>query len=215
MSSSRRPVVAHTIPINEAEEEGPRYCIYTDAYGLEMTIDDEWEVDTILMAAPELVDVITQETGATEMGTVYAGASHAPSDGNFQSVVDAEGKWILLSPDDNIAGALAVGLNVILSIQPEQNLSSVLGGVPVTSENLIVAVEPTAVTTPGETQTLLAPIREACHNLNCADARVLLAAAIDHSEVLAYLAIDEVDGFLLRASTYHLVVDLLSQIADA
>lgn len=215
MSSTRRPVVAYTIPVDETEEEGPRYCIYTDAYGLEMTIDDEWEVDTILMAAPDLVDVITNETGATEMGTVYAGASQSPADGNFQSVVEAAGTWILLSPDDDIAGAFAAGLKVILNLQPEQDLTAALSGTAVTSENLIVAVQPPSLPTSEEAQTLLAPFREACDNLNCPDTRILLAAGIDGSEVLKYLAMDAVDGILLQDSAYHIVVDMLSLIVDA
>ena len=83
MSPSRRPVVAYTMRLTESEY-GPEYCVKCDAYGLEMNIDDAWPIDTILMAPPDLVDVITDETDVTSMGTVFVGAASSPADGDFQ-----------------------------------------------------------------------------------------------------------------------------------
>lgn len=213
MSSSHRPVVAYTIRVYEDEE--PRHSVYSDAYGLEMTIDDEWEIDTILMTVPELVEVITGDTDVTSEAAVFVGASSAPSDGNFQSIVDAEATHVLLGPNDDIAAALSAGLCVILNVSPETSLVSVLDGLSVTSDKVIVAVQPPAGPTPDEFQSLVGPFRAACQSCGCPDARILIAAVIDQNDILNYLALDDVDGVLLHGSSYGVVVDILSVIADA
>lgn len=66
-----RIMVAYTMFVSE---DDPEYDVYCDAYGLEMNIDDELEVDTVLLAPCSVADHITDSTEVTSMGTVYAGS---------------------------------------------------------------------------------------------------------------------------------------------
>jgi len=122
----RRPLIAYTLVPEDNPDEGPEYGVYTDAYGLEMTIDDEWPVDTILLVPPELAHVPFEETGVTEMG-VQCGASSAPADGNFSGLARGdEACWVLLSETDDVASAAAAGLSILLCVTNTSDVASLL-----------------------------------------------------------------------------------------
>ena len=139
MNPARRPVVAYTMSLSESEY-GPEYGVKCDAYGLEMNIDDEWPIDTILMAPPDLVDVITDETDVTSMGTVFVGAASPPSDGDFQTLAGSAATWVLLENADAVVAALSAGLKVILCVEPSTDLAPVLESVPAAADQIILAI---------------------------------------------------------------------------
>ncbi|MGB7344140.1 MAG: hypothetical protein WBD20_07995 [Pirellulaceae bacterium] len=207
MSSSRRPIVAYTIPVFENEDD-PRYCIYCDAYGLEMSIDDEWPIDTVLLTAPELLDVIMEETDVTSMGTVFAGAS---AGNDFAAVVKAKGTHVLLTPADDIAA----GLIVILLTPPDTDLAARFSGLALTSENLVVALQPAKLPSPSDAQAVAAPHRVSLTELGCGDSRIVICGDIDESTINDYLAQPDVDGILLLDSSFDVVNELLSAIANS
>jgi hypothetical protein len=214
MTHSRRPLLAYTIPIFD-NPDGPRYCVYCDAYGLEMNIDDEWPIDTVLMSPPDLVDAITEETDVTSMGTVFAGTSTAPVNGDFGSLVDAQASFVLLDAIDNLAAAFDAGLRVILKITPETDVGPILSNTRATSDNLVVAVQPDAATTPPDAQSVVAAIRQALTTVNCAEARIIVAAQIDENSILKYLQEDDIDGVLLFDTSFDSVMEILRVIAES
>ena len=185
-------------------------CIYSDAYGLEMNIDDEWPIDTILLAAPDLVDVITDETDVTSMGTVFAGASTA---GDFASIVRAKGKFVALQTDDDIAAALTAGLSVILRCDPDTDLAVALNDLALDSTNLVVALNFAAAPSPAEADSIASTHRESLGNLGCADARMILCCDIDENTINNYLSTSNVDGVLLIDASFDTVNEILSTIA--
>ncbi len=86
---NRRPMAAYTILTGD----DPEYGIYTDAYGLEMNIDDELAVDTVLFAPADSVCKITEETDVTSMGTVYAGVSDSIDSKTLKKLSGVSGCW--------------------------------------------------------------------------------------------------------------------------
>jgi hypothetical protein len=96
-----RPTVAFTIGMFNAID-GPGYCVYTQAYGLEMNIDGEWPVNTLIMSPPHLVSQMTQAAEVTRAGAI-AGASYTPGDGDFRQIREANGSWILCRATDNLS----------------------------------------------------------------------------------------------------------------
>lgn len=69
MQTHRRPLiayrVAHLIP--------SKYTAYSDAYGLEMTYDADWQIDAVVFSRPRLLRHIEQETGLTAQDSVSLG----------------------------------------------------------------------------------------------------------------------------------------------
>ena len=90
----RRPLGAHNVGISN--EDRPWESVCSHAYGLEMSIDGDWPIDTVLLAPPNAIASITQDTGVTSMGTVYGGAAFMPPDGDLTSIVAEGAKWLLL-----------------------------------------------------------------------------------------------------------------------
>ena len=211
----RRPFVAFTIEI-PAEVEDPEHFVYSNAYGLEMNIDDEWAVDTVILVPPALVRVVTGDTGVTSMGTVYAGASQMTSPDRFPEILDAGGKWVLLSGDDsrltaNFSAALHAGLNVILSTGQQLNTSIFGKKLPANlqSDRLVVAFKPDGKCSPTQAQKIAAGIRSELETIKCSDSRVILAASVDQPKVPDYMKKSDIDGFFLLDGDFGAALDVL------
>ncbi len=212
MNPARRPVVAYTMRLSESEY-GPEYSVKCDAYGLEMNIDDEWPIDTILMASPDLVDVITDETDVTSMGTVFVGAASPPSDGDFQALAGSAATWVLLENADAAAAALSAGLKIILCVEPSTDLALVLDGVPLAADQIILAITHEFLPTPQVAQASARRVREHLRSRDIADTRVVLAAPVDGKTAMNYLSQDDIDGVLLRDSGFGTAMGVLSAMA--
>lgn len=201
----RRPLIAYTLVPEVNPDEGPQYGVYTDAYGLEMTIDDEWPVDTVLLVPPKLAHVPFEETGVTEMG-VQCGASSAPADGNFSGLArDDDPCWVLLGETDNVAAAAAAGLSILLCVSDASSLVSLLDQVNIESGKIAVAVN--SVEAAVSARTILDASGKNA-------SRVLLAENASPGTALELIENPDVDGLLLTDSTYGIVVDILAAIAD-
>jgi hypothetical protein len=217
-SQRRRPLVAYAIDLPESEEERNQ-AVYSDAYGLEMTIDDEWPVDTVLLTAPELVGVITGNTGATSMGTVYAGAVELPAEGTFKTLKADGGTWQLLDGQRKEAGqllhsALKARLHVILRISDPRKLATVLKGVNKSSAaQIVIAVGHGKALKPSQAQADAAVARQSLDKLGLQKSRVIVAAPITDQNVMDYLNQDDIDGVLTMPSGFGTVVPLVHRIA--
>jgi hypothetical protein len=217
-SKRRRPFVAYTISIVE-NPEGPRYCVYCDAYGLEMNIDDEWPIDTVLLAPPSLVDVINNDTGVTSMGTVYSGSSAPPTDGDFKALVAASAKWILIdgsksSAPANVGSALKAGLNVIICVEDQKQLSdSLIGAKRLSADRIVAAFRPAGSSRPEEGQLAARSLRDELHSFKLGDSRLILCSQLDAKNIMDYLRQPDIDGVLFENGQFTTTLGILSQIA--
>ncbi len=214
----RRPFVAFTIEI-QAEVEDPEHFVYSNAYGLEMNIDDEWAIDTVILVPPQFVGVVTGDTGVTSMGTVYAGASQLKSIDRLQEILDAGGKWVLLSADDpnlpvSFSAALDAGLNVILSTGPLLNTSIFGKTLPANlqPDRLVIAFKPDGKCSPTQAQKIAAGIRSELETIKCSESRVIIAASVEQTKVPDYMKKADIDGFFLPDSDFGAALDVLIPI---
>jgi hypothetical protein len=121
------PLVAAVLQANEEDKE---YQLYSQAYGLEMQIDNEWNAELVLLAPYEYLYAVTENTDVTGEDTaiVSAGVSDVPikkKGGPDVSAIQSEkNNWLLVAAPGNtnteetiqskLRAALAAGCRVIL-----------------------------------------------------------------------------------------------------
>lgn len=203
------PTIAFTIGLFNSKDAA--YAVYCEAYGLEMTIDDDWPVNTIIMSPPDQISVMTRRANVTSMG-VIAGVSSVPADGNFQQIRDCGGTWVLARPSDELSSILANGLGVLLFVSGATDLAPVLSNHSFKEANLIVAFETVGATALGVLGTA-AQIRDQLNSRNLAAAQVLARSTPGDVNLLEYLAMPDVNGLLLLEAGYETVVGILKKIA--
>jgi hypothetical protein len=205
------PTVAFTIGMRNAID-GPAYFVYTQAYGLEMTMDDEWPINTIIMSPPHLISSMTEDADVASMGAI-AGASYTPGDGDYAQIADAGGKWVLARKTDNIARILDAGLGVLLHVDESDELDEALNDGRLDSTNLIVAFQINSVSTLDTARKTANSIRKRLAKRNTADCQILVSGSFEHSDLLKYAKLPAVAGLLLLDTSYDAVIGLLRQIA--
>lgn len=208
---TNQPTIAFTIGMCNAVD-GPAYFVYTQAYGLEMTFDDEWPVNTLIMSPPHLVAAMTQQADVESMG-VIAGASYTPGDGDYAQIADAGGKWVLARRTDNLARILDAGLGVLLYINEADELDGALSDSRLNSTNLIVAFQINSVSTPESAGAEAQSLRQRLARGNAADCQILVSGSVESSDLLDYAKLPGVSGLLLLDTSYDSVLTLLEQLA--
>jgi hypothetical protein len=184
-----------------------------------MNIDDEWPVDTVLLAAPDLVAVITNSVDIESMGTVYAGAKSMPPIADLTQIKDAGGTWLLLNADDanisaNVRAALDAELNVILCVTKLPDITNaVVNCKDLADDRLVVAIRPHSVCTPDLAQTLASIIRAELKSHNCANSRVIIASQIGKENIMDYMTQPDIDGVLQFNGNFCWALDVLVPIA--
>jgi hypothetical protein len=213
----RRPMVAYSteLPVDDEERND---AVYSNAYGLEMTIDDEYPVDTVILTPPELVSVVTQSTGVTSMGTVFAGSLTAPVNGDFKQLATDGAKWLLIDAgqaEDGTAmqAALDVKLDVILRIGDARRLPAVVQGVGKSkSGRMVIAIGSGGPIEPNVAQAQAAAVRRELLDLDMAESRIILAAPADEQNVMNYFEQEDIDGLLVCNTDFGAVVGMLRRI---
>jgi hypothetical protein len=217
-SRRRRPMVAYSIELPVGDEER-NHAVYCDAYGLEMTIDDEYPVDTVILTPPELVSVVTQNTGATSMGTVFAGSLTAPVNGDFKRLVTDGANWLLLEADQTEVGtavqaALNVKLDVILRVGEARRLPPVLQEIKKSkSGRIVIAIGSGDPIEPNVAQAQAAAVRRELLDFGMAESRIILAAPADEQNVMDYFKQEDIDGLLVCKTNFGAVVGMLRRFA--
>jgi hypothetical protein len=215
-SRARRFFVGYSI-IPPADGD-PAQDAYSNAYGLEMTIDDEWPIDTVLLVDPSLVHVVTEDTGVTSMGTVFAGIRSIPADGDLKEVKAAGAQWALLDASEpqvgeSIRAVLGEKLSVILIVSAPDQIQPILGKfAKVTAKQLVIAFRPKGKGSAEKSQIAASAIRKELQLLNCKNARVVIAGGLTKDNILEYLAQPDIDGALLEDDYFSATLDLLSTI---
>lgn len=207
-----QPTIAFTIGMCNSVD-GPAHSVYTQAYGLEMTIDGDLPINTIIMSPPHLVSSMTEEADVPSMG-VIAGASYTPGDGNYAQIADAGGKWVLARSVDNLAQILDAGLSVLLYVNHPRELHKALNDDRLDSTNLIVAFQIDSLSAPDSANATAKSIREHLSDGNAASCQILVSGSFEHSDLLEYAKLSDVAGLLLQDTSYDSVIELLEQMAD-
>jgi len=214
---TRRPFVGYTLVPPPGED--PAHSVYCDAYGLEMNIDDEWAIDTVLLAPPPLVEVVTKQTGVTSMGTVYAGASSMPAGGDLKKIKAAGGKWILLDAAEaearsNVPAILKAKLGLIVICSTPQQVANVLCDAGnITAKQLVIAIRLKGKCSSEAAQTAAAGIRRELKSKKLEAARVVIASRVNKDDILEHMAKPDIDGVLLENGDFGTVMDILVPIA--
>jgi hypothetical protein len=216
-SSRRRPVVAYAINLPDGDD-ARHQAVYCDAYGLEMTIDDEWPIDTIVLTLPDLVTVITETTGATSMGTVYAGALHPPASGDLSSLAADGAKWLMLDAGAGnaaslVKSALAADLRVIVRISHTEQIPQVLDGVTPSAERIVMAIPVRQPANPANEQRQASAVREQLRALGMEQTRIIVEAPVDEQSALDYFTQPDIDGVLVLPGDFGTITGVLRRIA--
>ena len=177
-----------------------------------MTMDDEWPVNTIIMAPPHLVSAMTRSADVTSMGAI-AGASYVPGDGDLRQVSENDGRWVLARVTDDIPRILAADLGVLLYVETHDDLGFVLKNDQLDETNFIVAFQITSTATLESAKQAAAAIRGQLVGRKTASSQILVSGSFDHKNLTQYASIPNVNGLLLLDASSDRVVGLLKQIA--
>ena len=206
-----RPTVAFTIGMFNAID-GPSYCVYTQAYGLEMTIDDEWPINTIIMSPPHLVSEMTRAADVMSMGAI-AGASYTPGDGDFHQIRDNDGRWVLARPTDNLFQIVAADLGVLLLIENIEELEPPIVTDIFHDQNLIVAFPINSVSTIETAEAMATEIKSSLNRRKMGSVQVLVSGSFDHKNLLEFARLPNVNGLLLLDASFDRVIEVLAKLA--
>lgn len=174
--------------------DGPLFCAYKQAYGLEMTFDDEWPFETIFMAPPYLLESVSESVDLDDANALL-GASAVPGDRNFARLVDLNAKWVMAWPTDPVAKLLESGLGCILYLQSHDDLNEFDFPPSASRSNFVVAIQTTSITT---ADTATASLESARKIIGDRDIRIALCVCTENSDaaVLATNPISDGTVFL-------------------
>ena len=173
--------------------DGPSFCAYKQAYGLEMTFDDEWPFETIFMAPPYLLSSVTESVDL-ESANAVAGASAVPGDRNFSRIADLNAKWVMAWPTDPISQILESDLGCILYLQSPDELDTITLPPTANRSNFIVALQTSSITTDDDATSSLALARKSAGEH---DLRFVLCVCTENTKHAASLATNpDSDGTL-------------------
>ena len=170
--------------------DGPQFCAYQQAYGLEMTFDDEWPFETIFMAPPYLLHSVN-ESVVLDDANATLGASAVPGDRNFQRISDANAKWVMAWQTDPIDEVLDHGLGCMLYLQSNDDLQKFDFPNAANRSNFIVALQTTSITTSDSATALLESARKIIGDL---DVRIALCVCTENRDAPAMAANPISDG---------------------
>lgn len=203
------PIVAFTIGLFNAVD-GPSYCVYTQAYGMEMQVDDEWPLNVLIMAPPHLVASLTSEADVVSMGMI-PGASYTPGDGDYSQISENGGQWVLARPSDDLRKIVRNGLGVLLVIDSADDIDSISNFRGLSSENMIVAFPIDSVSTLTTATKMLTEIRTKFAEKQIS-ARVLISGSFAHKNLTDYMNINGVSGLLLLDASFDSILELIHNI---
>jgi hypothetical protein len=203
-----RPTVAFTLSLSNTAD-GPHHSVYTQAYGLEMSMPDNWPVNTLIMAPPHLIPSITESTGVTTSGVV-AGASHTPGNNDYDQIRDFGGCWVLARISDDMSKILDAGLGALLLIDDLPELDSALRSNSLTNHNLMVAFQINSITKLNTVAENAKQLKSKLTKAGLADAQILVSCSFEHNEIRRYLSLPDVSGLLLLDAYFGDIVDLVT-----
>lgn len=203
------PTIAFTIGMFNAVD-GPSYCVYTQAYGMEMQVDDEWPLNILIMAPPHLVSSMTSEADVASMGMV-PGASYTPGDGNYKQIVEHGGRWVLARPSDDLAGIVKQELGVLLLVENENEIGSFPNVDGFTSDDLIIAFKIDSISTIDTAKQMVTKIQGKLPDKLSAS-QILVSGSFAHSNLVEFSSIEGVSGLLLLDASFDAILELIENV---
>lgn len=206
------PTIAYSICMQNACD-GPWYCAYYEAYGLEMSMDDEWPINTIVAAPPYLTASITKTADVLSMGALAA-ASYPPPNGDYKSLRDNCVSWVFASTPDDVESIIQNGLNVLVCMESLDHLRRILQFKGLTCENAIFAFQITSVTTVENAASLASQVASRLADCGLSGAQILVSGSFAHKNLLEYADLPFVNGLLLLDASFAQIIELLTQFTS-
>lgn len=224
------------IAILHADEEDVHYQLYSQAYGIEMQVDDEWNAEAVLLAPYDHLAAVTEDTDVTgeDAAIVSAGVTDVPLDADglpdLSVIADSDkNNWLLVGDprlDDSDAtvaakrdAALAAHCRVVLCLKDTapEHLAARLAGVADCSSLVVALVHPDA-TAPETAAAMARTVRE---QLAAAGAtgqpRIVVAGDVTPENAAELVASEGVDGVLLlddRYDEFDTILEVLEAVGD-
>lgn len=204
-----QPTFAFTLNMDKRARDGHdnNRWVYVDSYGLEMTHDDDWPVNTIYLFPPEH---LLELNDVASMG-VQLGISKVHQESDREQVLKQRVKWVLARKGDNLSGILDAGMNVLLYIEDESELSSQLVDSRLDCTDLIVALSCDNV--PKEVlQKRARAIRRILDSGRTAGCQLLLSGPINPYVLFETSKMPGISGILVFDTTSDNMIELLRSI---
>ena len=202
--TNRKPLIAYTMFIGDDE---PNYDVYTDAYGLEMTIDDEWEIDAVIVVPGEYLHVLESETDIAAEG-IGAGTTSFPSE--TQPYEDSD--WFVLSLDEDEFDIALIGNRKLIAVSRDQEKLKAFVNSNSNEESPLTAIALPIGT--DEFEKVVSELRRFLDDSQQTDVRII--AYIDSNEVdfAATARLANVDGFYHTSSSYGELLDIMAELGS-
>lgn len=210
-----QPIIAFSV-FMENDGDGPGRSVEAQAYMLEMTMDNEWPLNVLMMAAPHFVQNMTIYGAAINSMGAIAGASYMPSENNYTQIIEANGKWVFARPSEDYNSIFNAGLKMILSIPnyPEYKdfLPTILKNPKLSNDNFILAFDTSTVSTATSVSEDLSKIKTILADHNLDKVSIIASSWMGDKYLKDYLKIDGIDGLLFLNTPSDAIVEFVKTI---
>jgi triosephosphate isomerase len=217
--SSKRPLV---VAILHSDEDDIDYQLYSEAYGIEMQVDDEWKAEAILLAPHDHLHAVTENTDVTgeDAAIVSAGVTDIPAshDGSFDPsvITDPQNNWLLVGDprlsdtDDTITkklqAALAADCRVIICVSntTHEHIAARLNALAsIDCSRIVIAFVHPDATSPNVAAGAASAIHDQIASVGASGhARFIVSGNITGENAVDVVGIDGVDGVFLMDDKY-------------
>ncbi|WP_146403057.1 hypothetical protein [Planctomycetes bacterium CA13] len=217
MPAARRPLVVFSIAGVETSDD-PGQIVYDNAYGLEMQLDNEWYVDTVMLVVPEYVDVIANRTGLLNEEAAFAGTTSVPKAGAFQEWPEGKIAWVELDSLTGLASILKQRHHAILRINASEDISAYLSplakkDVGANPENMTFAIEVADGTDVDAGQKRANIVRQELRKVGLEDCRIVVATTELVDDVFPWMEQGDIDGFYVANATFDSILDTIADVS--
>lgn len=216
----RRLFVGYSIALT-AKDEDKSQRVYSDAYGIEMSISipSECPVDVVVTAPSSLVRVITKGTGVTSIENISAGASSVSGICDILKTRLAGGKWAVVevggpSVERQISSLLRTKIGIIACVHDfEESRKAIRLFDKTNSNRLVIALKSEQLKSPASSRTTITKIREHMDALGFKKSRIVLASPPKPSEAAKLVVEQDVDGVFLLDASFSDLLDAFVPVA--
>lgn len=232
--STQPPLV---VAMLHADEDDIDYQLYTQAYGLEMQIDDEWEAEVVLLAPHEHLASVTENTDVTGEDTaiVSAGVTDIPirDDGlaDVAGLQDARNNWLLVGDprlndtDDvinkKLRAALGAGCRAIVCVTDPANeqVAARLDGIEsIDRSRFVIAFVGAGATAPDVATNTAQIARDRIVSMGATgNPRFIVGGNFSADNALELVAREGIDGVFLMDDKYdgfECILELLETLGE-
>lgn len=213
------PLIGFTIALKNMGGE-TEVITKSNAYGLEMSLNDSFPVRILMMTPPHLMGPITDETDVLKRG-VIAGASYTPGDGDYQQIVQSGGTWVLARGNDRLDDILGAGLRVLFCLRSvmkgdvaamTQNFQNAAKKHSIGRDNVMIVFDVSADGSIDSVMKRREIIASALSDCGLPNFPLLINGFLEDESLGAYRDVPGVDGFLFQDCSYYDVLDVVDKL---